>query len=55
MYCIKCGVKLEDTEKVCRYLAEKALSLRVFEDENEEYSMLSGILRLNNDRRKYFA
>ena len=26
-----------------------------FEDENEEYSMLSGILRLNNDRRKYFA
>lgn len=26
-----------------------------FEDENEEYSMLSGILKLNNDKRKYFA
>ena len=28
------GVGPEDTEKECRYLAEKILSLRVFEDEN---------------------
>ena len=33
-FLILLGVGPEDTEKHCRYLAEKALSLRVFEDEN---------------------
>ena len=29
----------EDTEKECRYLAEKALGLRIFEDENGKMNM----------------
>ena len=33
-FLILLGVGPEDTQKHCRYLAEKALSLRVFEDEN---------------------
>ena len=33
-FLILLGVGPEDTEKECRYLAEKALGLRVFEDEN---------------------
>lgn len=33
-FLILLGVGPEDTEQACRYLAEKALSLRVFEDEN---------------------
>ena len=33
-FLILLGVGPEDTEKECRYLAEKALALRVFEDEN---------------------
>ncbi len=33
-FLILLGVGPQDTEKECRYLAEKALSLRVFEDEN---------------------
>jgi len=33
-FLILLGIGPEDTEKECRYLAEKALSLRVFEDEN---------------------
>ena len=33
-FLILLGVGPNDTEKECRYLAEKALSLRVFEDEN---------------------
>ena len=33
-FLILLGVGPEDTEKECRHLAEKALSLRVFEDEN---------------------
>ena len=33
-YLILLGVGPNDTEKECRYLAEKALSLRIFEDEN---------------------
>ena len=33
-FLILLGVGPDDTEKECRYLAEKALSLRVFEDEN---------------------
>ncbi len=33
-FLILLGVGPEDTEDKCRYLAEKALSLRVFEDEN---------------------
>ena len=33
------GVGPEDTEKECRYLAEKALGLRIFEDENEKMNL----------------
>ena len=33
-FLILLGVGPEDTEETCRYLAEKALGLRVFEDEN---------------------
>ena len=33
-FLILLGVGPDDTEKECRYLAEKALSLRLFEDEN---------------------
>ena len=33
-FLILLGVGPNDTEKECRYLAEKALGLRVFEDEN---------------------
>ena len=33
-FLILLGVGPDDTEKECRYLAEKALGLRVFEDEN---------------------
>ena len=33
-FLILLGVGPEDTERECRYLAEKALGLRVFEDEN---------------------
>lgn len=33
-FLILLGVGPEDTEKECRYLAEKALGLRIFEDEN---------------------
>lgn len=33
-FLILLGIGPEDTEKECRYLAEKALGLRIFEDEN---------------------
>ena len=33
-FLILLGVGPNDTEKECRYLADKALSLRIFEDEN---------------------
>ncbi len=33
-FLILLGIGPEDTEEACRYLAEKALGLRVFEDEN---------------------
>ena len=33
-FLILLGVGPNDTEKECRYLAEKALGLRIFEDEN---------------------
>ena len=33
------GVGPEDDEKTCRYLAEKALGLRVFEDENGKMNL----------------
>ena len=33
-FLILLGIGPEDTEEVCRYLCEKALGLRVFEDEN---------------------
>jgi D-tyrosyl-tRNA(Tyr) deacylase len=38
-FLILLGVGPEDTEKESRYLAEKALGLRVFEDENEKMNL----------------
>ena len=38
-FLILLGVGPEDTEKECRYLAEKALSLRVFEDEDGKMNL----------------
>ena len=38
-FLILLGVGPEDTEQTCRYLAEKALGLRVFEDENEKMNL----------------
>ena len=38
-FLILLGVGPEDTEAHCRYLAEKALGLRVFEDENEKMNL----------------
>ena len=38
-FLILLGVGPEDTEETCRFLAEKALGLRVFEDENEKMNL----------------
>ena len=38
-FLILLGVGPEDTEDTCRILAEKALSLRIFEDENEKMNL----------------
>ena len=38
-FLILLGVGPEDTETHCKYLAEKALGLRVFEDENEKMNL----------------
>jgi len=38
-FLILLGVGPNDTERECRYLAEKALGLRVFEDENEKMNL----------------
>ena len=38
-FLILLGVGPEDTEEHCRYLAEKALSLRIFEDENGKMNL----------------
>ena len=38
-FLILLGVAPEDTEKDCRYLAEKALGLRIFEDENGKMNL----------------
>ena len=38
-FLILLGVGPEDDEEKCRYLAEKALSLRVFEDENGKMNL----------------
>lgn len=38
-FLILLGVGPKDTEKECRYLAEKALGLRIFEDENEKMNL----------------
>ncbi len=38
-FLILLGVGPKDTEKECRYLAEKILGLRVFEDENEKMNL----------------
>ena len=38
-FLILLGVGPNDTEKECRYLAEKILGLRVFEDENEKMNL----------------
>lgn len=38
-FLILLGVGPNDTEKECRYLAEKALALRIFEDENGKMNL----------------
>ena len=38
-FLILLGVGPEDTEEKCRYLVEKALSLRIFEDENGKMNL----------------
>ncbi len=38
-FLILLGIGPEDTEKECRYLAEKALGLRIFEDENGKMNL----------------
>ena len=38
-FLILLGVGPHDTEKECRYLAEKALGLRIFEDENDKMNL----------------
>ena len=38
-FLILLGVGPEDDESTCRYLAEKALGLRIFEDENEKMNL----------------
>ena len=38
-FLILLGVGPNDTEKECRYLAEKALGLRIFTDENEKMNL----------------
>ena len=38
-FLILLGVGPNDTEKVCRYLAEMALGLRIFEDENGKMNL----------------
>ncbi len=38
-FLILLGVGPEDTEEHCRYLAQKALGLRVFKDENEKMNL----------------
>ena len=38
-FLILLGVGPEDTEEHCRYLAQKALGLRIFEDENEKMNL----------------
>ena len=38
-FLILLGVGPNDTEKECRYLAEKTLGLRIFEDENEKMNL----------------
>ena len=38
-FLILLGVGPNDTSKECRYLAEKALGLRIFEDENEKMNL----------------
>ena len=44
-FLILLGVGPNDTEKECRYLAEKALGLRIFEDENETKMASSNKIR----------
>ena len=44
-FLILLGVGPNDTEKECRYLAEKALGLRIFEDENEKMNLGLGDVR----------
>ena len=38
-FLILLGVGPDDTEKECRYLAEKALGLRIFTDENDKMNL----------------
>ena len=41
-FLILLGVGPDDTEKECRYLAEKALGLRIFTDENDKMNLGAG-------------
>lgn len=38
-FLILLGIGPEDTERECRYLAEKALGLRIFKDENDKMNL----------------
>ena len=49
-FLILLGVGPNDTEKECRYLAEKALGLRIFTDENDKMN-----LGLESIRKKLLA
>ena len=46
-FLILLGVGPDDTEKECRYLAEKALGLRIFTDENDKMNL--GLDAVEND------
>ena len=46
-FLILLGIGPNDTEKECRYLAEKALGLRIFEDENEKMNL--GLYAVNGE------
>ena len=52
-FLILLGVGPNDTEKECRYLAEKALGLRIFTDENDKMNL--SVLDVGGDDRGALA